>query len=119
MEPKIKVVKLEMDDPTFAPGLVKTARATLTNPTTAQFTYSVELYLGVGKAATSGVGSVTIGPGTSSIVDFTLTTPAVEGNYPVYLDVRVAGELIAHYQGTENVTILVTPAIVVGPITWV
>jgi len=119
MKARVKVERLEMLDPEFAPSVSKTARAQLTNPTTKQFTYSVELYLGAGKVATSGVGSITIGAGASQLVDFTLVMPAVEGTYPVYLDVWVAGELLAHYQGTENVVISVAPAVVVGPITWV
>jgi len=120
VKPQIKVERLELGekDPTFAPSLVKTARATLTNPTAKQFTYSVELYLGAGKAATSGAGSVTIGAGASQVVDFTATMPAAEGSYPVYLDVFVGTELLAHYQATENVVISIAPAIVVGPITW-
>lgn len=121
VKPQVKVEKLELGekDPTFTVGSVHTARATLTNPTTKQFTYDPELYLGAAKAATSGVGSVTIPAGGSQSVDFTVTMPTVEATYPVYLDVSVAGELIAHYQATEDVVIAITPAIVVGPITWV
>ena len=121
VKPQIKVEKLgfELKDPTFNTGLVKTARATLTNPTAKQFTYDVELYLGAGKAATSGVGSITIAAGASQSVDFTVTMPLTEATYPVYLDVSVAGELIAHYRATEDVAIIIAPAIEIGPITWV
>jgi len=121
VKPQIKVEKLELEakDPTFTSGSVKTARATLRNPTTKQFTYSVELYLGAAKAATSGVGSVTIAAGASLPVDFTVTMPITEATYPVYLDVWVDTTLLAHYRATEDVTIQVAPAIEIGPITWV
>jgi hypothetical protein len=121
VKPQIKVEKLDFEakDPTFNTGSVHTARATLTNPTTKQFTYDVELYLGAAKAATSGVGSITIPAGGSQSVDCTVTMPLTEATYPVYLDVSVAGELIAHYRATEDVVVTVAPAIEIGPITWV
>lgn len=119
MKSKVVVESLEMLDPTFASGASKTAKARLTNPTTKQFTYSVELYLGVTKTATSGVGSVTIPAGGFLDVNFTVVMPLVEAAYPVYLDVLESGVLLAHYQATENVTIVISPAITVGPITWV
>ncbi len=119
MKPQVIIESLEMLDPTFDGGISKTAKATLTNPTAKQFTYSVELYLGVTKTATSGVGSVTIPAGGSVDVNFTIVTPVVEASYPVFLDVLQAGSLIAHYQATENVIVAIAPKINVGPITWV
>lgn len=119
VRPQIKVERLEGIDPVFEVGSVHTARATLTNPTAKQFTYDVELYLGVTKEATSGVGSITIAPGASQPVDFTVTMPIAEATYPVYLDALVAGELIAHYKATEDVGITISPAIEIGIITWV
>ncbi len=118
MKPQVIIESLEMLDPTFDGGISKTAKATLTNPTAKQFTYSVELYLGITKAATSGIGSVTIPAGGSVDVNFTLVTPVAEASYPVFLDVTEGGTLIAHYQATENVVIAITPRITVGPITW-
>ena len=118
VKPLARVEKLEMEDPTFEGGSVHTARATLTNPTAKEFTYNTELYLDVLKVATSGVGPVTIPAGGSVPVDYTITMPLVEGEYEVYLDVWVGVELIAHYKATVNVTIEVSPAITVGPITW-
>ena len=117
VKPQVIVDKLELD-PTFEAGSVHTARATLTNPTAKEFTYTTELYLGVTKAATSGVGSVTISAGASLPVDYTVTMPLEEGEYEVYLDVWYGAELLAHYQATVNVTIVISPAIIVGPITW-
>ncbi len=115
--PKVKVESLELD-PTFEAGVTKTARATLTNPTAKEFTYTVELYLDVTKAATSGAGSVAIPAGQSMEVNFTMVMPLIEKDYQPYLDVWVAGELIKHYAATELVTIVVTPQIVIGPIIW-
>ena len=118
MEPKVVVEYLEMLDPTFEGGVSKTAKAKLTNPTTKEFTYSVELYLGITKAATSGVGNVIVPAGGSTEVRFTLVTPLVEGSYPVFLDVKYGTTLLAHCEATENVAIIITPIIVVGPIIW-
>lgn len=117
-KPQIKVEKLEMLDPTFEAGSSHTAVATLTNPTTKEFIYTTELYLGVTKVATSGSGTVTIPAGGSVNVNYTIIMPLVEGEYEVYLDVWSAGELLAHYLATENIIIAITPAITVGPITW-
>ena len=115
---QVKVESLESADPTFEAGSAHTARATITNPTSQDWTYDLELYLGVTKVTSSGVGSITIGAGASQVIDFTLSMPEAEGNWDVYLDAIVDGELIAHYKATEPVTIEITPAITVGPITW-
>lgn len=119
MKPQVRVELLEMDDPTFEAGLTKTARARLTNPTAKAFTYTVELYLGVTKAATSGAGQVTIPAGGYLDVNFNLVMPVSEASYPVFLDVWYDTTLIKHYQATENVGVVISPVIEVGPITWV
>jgi len=119
MKPQVKIEMLKMDDPTFEAGVTKTARARLSNPTTKQFTYTVELYLGVTKAATSGAGSVTIPANSYLDVNFTVVMPAVEASYPVFLDVWTDSTLLAHYQATENVVITISPAIQIVSITWV
>jgi len=118
MEPQVKVKLLSMEDPTFEGGSIKTATARITNPTVKEWTYDVELYLGIMKTATSGVGSVTIPANSYVDTNFTITMPVVEGTYPVYIDVVVGGVLIAHYQATENITIEVSPAVDVGDIVW-
>ena len=118
IKPQVKIEMLEMEDPTFEAGVAKTAQARLTNPTAKQFTYTVELYLGVAKVATSGVGTVIIPANSYLDVNFTVVMPMVEGSYPVYLDVWHEGTLLKHYQATENVVIAISPAIEVGPITW-
>jgi len=119
IKPQIKIEMLEMADPAFEAGLTRTARARLTNPTAREFSYTVELYLGVTKAATSGAGTVTIPAGGYQDVNFTLVMPLLEGDYPVFLDVWHEGELLKHYQATENVLVVISPEIEVGPITWV
>lgn len=119
VRPQVKVEELEMLDPTFEGGSSRVARATLTNPTAKEFTYTTELYLDVTKVVTSGVSApFSIPAGGSKIVDYSVTMPLVEGDYEVYLDVWVGTELLAHYKATVNITIEVSPAIEVGPITW-
>jgi len=118
-KPQVKIEMLQMGDPNFEAGVTKTAKARLSNPTAKQFTYAVELYLGVTKAATSGVGTVTIPANSYLDVNFTVVMPVVEGTYPVFLDVWQDSTLLKHYQATENVVVMILPAIEVGPITWV
>ncbi|MFC1910553.1 hypothetical protein ACFLXC_04635 [Chloroflexota bacterium] len=119
MEPQLKVEMLEMEYPTFDAGATKTATARLTNLTAKQFTYSVELYLGVSRAATSGVNMVTVPAGSYADAYFSVVMPLVEGSYPVFLDVWYEGVLLRHFQATENVVIQISPVIEVGPIIWV
>jgi hypothetical protein len=119
IKPQVKIEMLEMEDPTFEAGVAKTARARLTNPTAKQFTYTVELYLGVDMDATSGTAQVTIPANSYLDVNFTLTMPMVEGDYPVFLDVWHDTTLLKHYQATEDVVTMISPVIDVGPITWV
>lgn len=119
MGPKVVVESIAMEDPTFDSGVPKTAKAILTNPTGKELTYSVELYLGANKAATSGVGQVTIPAGASLEVLFHMVMPSIEGEYIPFLDVWHEGVLLKHYQATESVIISIIPDIGVGPITWV
>lgn len=115
-------IKLEMQDPTFKVGTTHTAHVPVANPTPASFTYDAELYLATSptavKVATSGIVTFTLVGGASDIVDFPLTMPDVEGTFHVYLDVLVAGELIAAYIATEDVVVAVAPEIDIEPITW-
>ena len=105
--------------PNFGVSETKVAKATMTNPTSKQFYYTAELYLGLPKVAGSGIVSFSLGPGESGDVYFSVTMPNVEGTYPVYLDVFSKGDLVAAYRATEDVTIIVSPAIDIGPIIWV
>ena len=116
MKPEVRV-ELEGMDPIFEPGSSHVAHASMHNPTSATFSYDGELYLGE-KQATSGPVSFTLTPGQTKPVDFGIVMPSAEATYKVYLDVYVAGDLIAAYVATQDVTIEVGPAIDVGPITW-
>lgn len=117
--PQIKVEMLPAEDPELEGGSVQVATARLTNPTTKEFTYTTEMYFDVTKVATSGVSSpITIPAGGSVDVNYTVTMPTTEGEYEVYVDVWVGTELLAHKKATESVTIAVSPAIDIGPITW-
>lgn len=118
-KPEVKVKLLRMEDPTFECRSTKTAAARLTNPTTKQFTYTTELYLGAAKAATSGIGSVIIPAGGYVDTLYTIVMPAVEAAYDVFLDVFESGVLLEHYKATEKVTTVVLPAIDIGLIEWV
>jgi len=109
---------LESEDPTFEAKDTRVARANMTNPTAKAFSYTAELYLDVNKVASSGVISFTLAAGETRAIAFTVTMPAVEGTFPVFLDVFVDTEQVGAYRATEDVTVDITPAIVIGPITW-
>ena len=124
IKPQVQIKSVEMDDPTFEGGAVKTATANLHNPTAKQFTYEVELYMatdaqGVNKVATSGVGTVTIAAGGTVATNFGITMPLVEKEYSVFVNVKVASVPLVLYKAVENVVIQISPRIEVGPITWV
>ncbi len=122
MRPQIEIKGiqwLQSEDPTFGPGGVRTARAQMTNPTAKTFSYTAELYLGLPKVASSGSIAFTLVAGETRAVSFPVTMPDIEGDFPVYLDVLVAGELVGAYQATENVIVVIIPAIIIGPITWI
>jgi len=116
--PAIKVEQLQSEDPNFEAGSSHTATASMTNPTAASFDYVVELYLDVTKVATSGQLAVSIAAGQTMNVNLPIVMPLVEGTFIPFLDVWVAGVLIAHYQATENVVLTVTPDIDIGDIVW-
>jgi len=99
--------KLLMLDPEFSPGSEHTAHALVTNNTPKTWTYSAELYLVKGgtKYTSSGTITFSLAAGASRTIDFPITMPDIEGTYKVYLDVFVAGELVAAYQAIEDVVI--------------
>lgn len=106
-------ISLDMLDPIMAPGSTRTAVAPIT-VLPAGLSCNGELYLGA-KVATSGLVAFT-STGAVQSVRFPVTMPTVGGvAYKVYLDIFVAGILIAAYVATEDVVI---PSAVVGPITW-
>ena len=91
--------------PEFIPNEAKVAIASMSNPTAKAFSYTAELYLGLPKAASSGVISFSLAAGETRNISFPVTMPDAEGTYPVYLDVFVAGQLIGAYKAVENVVI--------------
>jgi len=112
---------IEMEDPTFEPGSAHSAIAPLTNPTEDDFSYTTELYLGLPKAATSGVSApFTIPAGGTVDITYNITMPATPGEYEVFIDVWSGGVIIGHFKATENVIIeeIVLPEIEIGPIIW-
>ncbi|GAJ08857.1 unnamed protein product [marine sediment metagenome] len=121
IKPQIRIGPVFFDgnaDPVFDYGTTHVAHAPMTNPTPAAFTYNGELYLGPGKVATSGVKTFSLAPGETKVVDFAITMPNVEGTWPVLIDVFVGVDLIAAYQATEDVSVVIAPAIDIGPIIW-
>ena len=115
--PDPKVVIMPMEDPTFEALSVHGATAQITNNALSEITYQMELYLGVSKAASSGIQAVVIPAGATVNVPFTMTMPAAIGSYLVYLDIT-SGEYLFHGQGAEPVVIEVTPSVTIGPIIW-
>ncbi|MBA7636873.1 hypothetical protein ES703_44501 [subsurface metagenome] len=109
---------LESEDPTFEAGEARTAIAEMTNPTGKAFDYTAELYLDVTKAASSGVIAFSLAPGETKPISFPVTMPSAEGTFPVYLDVFVEADQVGAFRATEDVTVVISPAIVIGPITW-
>lgn len=121
MEQKIKlegVQWLESEDPTFEAGEARTAIAQMTNPTAKAFDYTAELYLDVTKVASSGSIAFSLAAGETRAISFPVTMPIAEGTFPVFLDVFVEVEQVGAFRATEDVTLVISPAIVIGPITW-
>jgi hypothetical protein len=114
---KIPVRELKMEDPTFQSGSSHTANVQVRNPTTKALTYAMELYLDVTRKAVSGK-SVTVPAGATQSVSFPITMPTEEGTWEVYFDVKVAGELIAHFHATEDVVTEIPPDVDIIDITW-
>ena len=100
----------------FLPSQLKQAIAALiVQPADAPC--QVEIFLGPNentKTATSGLLSFT-STGLPQNVALSITMPAVSGIYHVYIDVYVAGVILAKYVATEDVAIASAQF---GGITW-
>ena len=115
MKSKVAVKALEWafaKDPTFNAGETHAAKATLTNQTSQALTCTTELYLDVTKVATSGVSSsFTLPAGGSIDVSYVVPMPGSPGGpYHVYIDIWSGGALLAHYQATDDVTVVTEPS---------
>lgn len=113
----MKRIDVQMADPVFLPGVLKTAKIPIT-VVPAGLSCGVELFLGPNastKVATSGLKAFT-STGLQQIVSAPVTMPAATGvTYHVYIDLYVAGMYLAGYTATEDVII---PSGSVGPIVW-
>lgn len=121
MKPKVENLVVEMSDPTFEAKSWQAAHSVLTNPTPIDLTYTVELYLDVMKVVSSGRGPITVPAGQSIDVRYPIQMPGMESpdiGWEVYIDVFHEATLLVHIKGSENVIVVVTPQVVVGPITW-
>jgi len=106
---------------TFEPSSVHTAKVRVRNPSTVSFSYTAELYLGKyegDKKATKSV-SFTLTAGQEKDVDFSITMPAVQDIYHVYLDIYHEGTVIAKYTATQDVQVYTAPKIEIISIIWV
>ena len=111
-------IQVQMEDPVFAPGVIKTAKVPI-DVDPSGLSCEIEVFLGPNasiKTVTSGLKSF-ISTGLLQIVNAAITMPAVAGaSYHVYIDLYVGGMYLAGYQATEDVII---PSGSIGPITWV
>lgn len=90
--------------PEFGPGVTKTAKVPMTNPTTKAFDYLAALYMGT-DLMVMAQEPFHLEASESKSIDLSVTMPSVPGNYPIHVGVSVAGENIALYKATEDVTI--------------
>jgi len=124
-EGDILVRSLEMEDPTFESATPHVATATFQNPKTASFDFTAELYLGKAlgtKTVTSGPKTFSLAAGATAPVTFSVNMPtlAIQSDaYHVYLEVKQAGVVLITFVATDDVTVIVSPAINVTQITWI
>jgi len=106
---------------TFLPGSTHTATAQMRNPASLPFTYHAVLYLGLyeGDQVVSSAQDFSQEAGETKAISFPITMPNVQDvTYLVYIDVYCEDELIAAYQGVEDVRVYLQPQIELINITW-
>lgn len=113
----VERIEVESQDPAFDYGSAHMAHATIINNTPKVFACTGELYLGAGKAATSGVVSFSLPANGTVTVNFPVTMPSIEGIWDPLLDVIVDGVTFG-YIGTEKVEVVIAPDIDISPIEW-
>lgn len=101
--------------PEFGVGAAKSATIVMKNPTAKAWDYTAELYLGTGKATTSGLIPFSISANSSVNVEFPITMPSTEGVYTPYIDVFSKGALVGAYQGIEDVVIVSLGPTIINP----
>jgi hypothetical protein len=109
-------IRIEMDDPVFAAGTSKTAKATLT-VSPSGIACTAELWLtkdGTTKNATSGAIAFT-STGASQQINLPVTMPVGGYSYNVMLDIVAGGIIQGQYQATEDVLV---PLVGTPTITW-
>ena len=98
---------------TFAPGVSKTAKVTMRNPTGKAFDYDGVIYTGTNLAVVSQA-SFHLDAGEQKDISFAVVMPTTPGTYPVYIGVFSGGQSIALYRATEDVVIQAWPLSVTG-----
>jgi hypothetical protein len=96
--------------PQFAPGVSKTARVTMRNPTGKAFDYDGIVYMGTSLAVVSQA-SFHLEAGEEKQVSFPVVMPTTQGTYPVHIGVFSGGQSIGLYKAIEDVVIVSPPAL--------
>jgi len=92
--------------PEFNAGELKTAKATMRNPTGKAFSYTAALIVGVPEAARSEA-SFSIPAGEEKVISFPLAMPSLAGTYPVHVYVVSEGKEVGLHRAVEDVTIVI------------
>lgn len=91
--------------PQFAGGELRGAIITLSNPTTKNLIYNVDLIIGLPEVA-RGTGAVSVAAGATDQLYITLNMPTTPGTYPVFLAISSDGVLVSTHRATEDISIL-------------
>jgi len=105
-----------MANPLFYIGDAHTAHVALSNPTSRDIKYSATLAVG----NVSEIRSIDIGAGEEGTVDFFIADvlPATEGEYDVFLSVKVGDRTVYPKKSIGKITMAAVPRVEVLGITW-